>query len=581
MVSSVTYNSANQPLVITLGLGDTATYTYDPNTGRMTSYTFSVGATPVTDTGYLSWNQNGTLLSLSIVDGFNASGTQYCTYGNSDPLTVGYDELGRLLSVQCENVYDINLWGRTFSYDQYNNLTKTVPPGDTGISFAPGYSSANNRFQNGSTYDSNGNLLTDTFNAYTWNQDNHVLTLNAGVKNYYDASGNLVDYLGCQHLLSPVGSIASMCGQSINQVRVPLPGGVTQLNYGSSVLFTHKDWLGSDRLISNRSTRTYYSDEAFAPFGEEYAAFGISNWPMNFTGDYSDLDSSGTKSILDTPNRELSPTQGRWISPDPAHASWNGYSYSTNPLGETDPTGLDSIRIPWNIAPPSGGAGGNNPASQSNLAGLLDPGAAFMNDAMQQFYQQAGLNSPMQQGLASYEWSIGATGNWVSGPAGPGGFGCDGPSCWYPPLSSGNSSSWSLFGWDANAANNCTPLTTGCFNVPTQQQLVLAECTSSFRNSATGKVIQFGSLLSFADNFWGTATTWGETIATKGAYFKVMELAGQSVTPAGEVTYITTAVNPAVGAAGTLGIGLATVMDYAARTNCQALAQGVDPTVTD
>ncbi len=350
MVSSVTYNSADQPLVITLGLGDTDTYTYDPNTGRMTSYTFSVGATPITDVGRLWWNANGTLNEMSVTDGFNTGGTQDCHYGT--PTIAGYDDLGRLASVVCTNSVGSNVWGQSFSYDAFGNITKSVPSGDTGISFAPGYNSANNRFQNGSTYDSNGNLLTDTFNTYTWNQDNKVLMLNSsGVKNYYDASGNLVDYWNCQHLLSPVGSIASMCGQNINQVRVPLPGGVKQLNYGSSVLFTHKDWLGSDRLISNRSTRTYYSDEAFAPFGEEYAAFGISNWPMNFTGDYSDLDSSGTKSILDTPNRELSPTQGRWISPDPAGRgatslanpqSWNRYAYVlNNPLALVDPQGLD------------------------------------------------------------------------------------------------------------------------------------------------------------------------------------------------------------------------------------------------
>src|SRR5207237_1593268 len=55
-VASTTYTPADQPLVITFGSGDKDTYTWDANTGRMKSYQFSVGATPVTDTGTLTWN---------------------------------------------------------------------------------------------------------------------------------------------------------------------------------------------------------------------------------------------------------------------------------------------------------------------------------------------------------------------------------------------------------------------------------------------------------------------------------------------------------------------------------------------
>jgi len=44
--------------------------------------------------------------------------------------------------------------------------------------------------------------------------------------------------------------------------------------------------------------------------------------------------------LWDTPNRELAQAQGRWVSPDPAGASWNAYAYVTNPNIETDRTGL-------------------------------------------------------------------------------------------------------------------------------------------------------------------------------------------------------------------------------------------------
>src|SRR5205823_7672476 len=54
--------------------------------------------------------------------------------------------------------------------------------------------------------------------------------------------------------------------------------------------------------------------------------------------------------LFDTPNRELHPNQGRWISPGPAGLaaanpshpqSWNRYAYVGNrPLGAVDATGL-------------------------------------------------------------------------------------------------------------------------------------------------------------------------------------------------------------------------------------------------
>ena len=47
----------------------------------MTQYQFTVGATPKSVTGGLTWNLNGTLKQLAIVDGFNAADTQTCNYG--------------------------------------------------------------------------------------------------------------------------------------------------------------------------------------------------------------------------------------------------------------------------------------------------------------------------------------------------------------------------------------------------------------------------------------------------------------------------------------------------------------------
>ena len=92
--------------------------------------------------------------------------------------------------------------------------------------------------------------------------------------------------------------------------------------------------------------RTEEYDRAFAPFGEVYDRFDLLSSGVDFTGDTQDISTV----LFDTPNRELHPNQGRWLSPDPSGLqaadpttpqSWNRYAYVlNNPLLSTDPTGL-------------------------------------------------------------------------------------------------------------------------------------------------------------------------------------------------------------------------------------------------
>jgi RHS repeat-associated protein len=88
-----------------------------------------------------------------------------------------------------------------------------------------------------------------------------------------------------------------------------------------------------------------YSSSAYAPFGEQYATSGTSD--ASFTGQNADT----TSTLYDFTFREHSPSQGRWISPDPAGVavaditnpqSWNRYAYVLgSPLNMIDPSGLD------------------------------------------------------------------------------------------------------------------------------------------------------------------------------------------------------------------------------------------------
>jgi len=110
------------------------------------------------------------------------------------------------------------------------------------------------------------------------------------------------------------------------------------------------DWLGSARLFSSPS-RGAIPAMAYAPFGEGYAG----GQPyVQFTGAgnawtvYDNENQTG--SLEDFMFRRYNPTQGRWISPDPAGLgavdpsnpqTWNRYAYVlNNPAVLIDPLGL-------------------------------------------------------------------------------------------------------------------------------------------------------------------------------------------------------------------------------------------------
>jgi RHS repeat-associated protein len=152
-----------------------------------------------------------------------------------------------------------------------------------------------------------------------------------------------------QMLYSQVGKTAIMNGQTLTKAFVYLPGGATAI-YNSSGLayYRHADWLGTSRVTST-AARGVYSDSAYAPFGEQYDVTGTAD--ASFTGQNADT----TSSLYDFTFREHSPSQGRWISPDPSGTaavdptspqSWNRYAYVVNnPLSNIDPLGLDCIYL--------------------------------------------------------------------------------------------------------------------------------------------------------------------------------------------------------------------------------------------
>jgi RHS repeat-associated protein len=334
-VTSISYDNtggSGRVLGATYGSGDSDTFGYDTNTGRMTNYTFAMNGQ--SEIGNLTWNTNGTPKNLVISDPFNsADNGQTCDYI--------YDDIVRLASVGCGSA-----WSQTFTYDPFANITKSG-----SISWRPGYNTTTNRYTLGGTsYDNDGNLTNDTFHSYTWDSNNRPVSIDSiGIA--YDALGRQVEQNQSgtyyQIVYTPQATkLAVMNSQTIQKVLVPLPGGGTA-EYLSSGLshYRHLDWLGSDRLASSyQKSSTPVTSAAYAPFGEPYATSG--NGELSFTGANKDTDSLQ----YDFPARQYDPKQGRWISPDPAGLkaadpknpqTWNRYAYTeNNPLSRIDPSGM-------------------------------------------------------------------------------------------------------------------------------------------------------------------------------------------------------------------------------------------------
>lgn len=332
-LASTVYNSASEPTIVTFASLDNDSFTYDPNTFHMTQYKFTVGATPKSVVGNVTWNANGTLNKLAITDPFNAANTQTCNYS--------YDDLARIASGNCGSV-----WSQTFSYDAFGNITKAGSE-----QFQPGYN-LNNQMTNGASYDASGDVLNDGLHSYAWDTYGRPTTIDT-VAVIYDALGRMVEQgksgANTELQYSPTGFVMQlMNGQAWVKEFVPMPGGtkeVWQAN-GASPYYRHADWLGSSRFASTYSTRAMYNDLAYAPFGEQYAQTGSTGiTDTSFAGN----DEDTTTNLYDAQAREYG-IQGRWPSPDPAGLkavnpsdpqTWNRYAYvRNNPLLLTDVSGM-------------------------------------------------------------------------------------------------------------------------------------------------------------------------------------------------------------------------------------------------
>jgi RHS repeat-associated protein len=362
----------------------------------------------------------------------------------------------------------------------------------------------------------------DGFHSYAWDADGNMLTVDS-IGLTYDAFDRMVEQNSggsyTQLVYGPKGNkLALMNGQTLYRGRVPMPGGVLAIYWSNPltlVRYWNPNWQGSVPAITS-ANRTIAGDEAYAPYGEQYAVNGA---PSSFTGEWAATEPD----LYDFLYREYS-NVGRWQSPDPAGLaavdpsnpqSWNRYAYVlNNPLALVDPLGLERC------VPGVPGYEDDCP----NLGGGDDGDGG------------------------------GGWGGWFGGPGGQ-----------YAPLV------------DSPSAPDGTPGSAGGTAKKQTPQQKYQSCMSDFKNSTLGKVVSFGSLVSFLDDFKATAESWMEVALVKGGYVKIMELGGQYAAGPAEVTPVTTVAAPALVYTGAAAVSAATLVDLSMRSTCTSLAYGVPP----
>ena len=564
---------------------------------------------------YNDANHPGTLLT---VNRYNPLGEiQQATLGNGIVRTLQYDKRGRVTSLSDGSLYSFTLgyqpdsgvhtandslngnW--TYAYNGFNRLSQAS---QTGQAFNYKYDRFGNRWQQNVTTGSGPNP------SYTFDANNHITS--SGI--VYDAAGNITnDGLGhtytydAEHRLLTVAgpSSASYTYDSIGQrVRQTVGSSskdyvfdqagrvITQMSPGwarselyagglhvatytnNTTYFDHSDWLGTVRArssVSGASVETCTS----LPFGDAQTCTGTDWSPLHFTGQDWDSESSLTHFLF----RQLSTTQGRWITPDPAGMSavspgdpqtWNRYAYVGNmPLNAVDPMGLQI-------------GGGNDVFGSARTSlgfdefdlaamGLLPLGGPGAGNCPAQF-------TGCSQTTGGYTIGVGVGGSSYIHASVLVPQNCGDIICWAV------TDQWvdlqQLVG--NNPANNGPK--------QTKQQCIQNALQNKFGNFVANKVIPEFSLLSLADNWrafakgsaistgvklstWGTALAYGKILTATGtnlAQYPGMAAASADALEAGAFWTTSAATGGTILAGGVAAVSaFSTGANYWARQQCK------------
>ena len=282
-----------------------------------------------------------------------------------------YDVLDQLAAVN----YGTQSNGRpitvSYQYDKFGNrISESTPLGETIYQYANQhdnrltlYNKGQGRLLVANTYDSRGNLLSETTDRlgrqiqainYSWSNDNRLNSIDYGNGNNlafaYDESGNRTKKCvdgDCKYYVNNGLTVLNEVGGdgTITTSMVTGVGAVAEIDATGNVTFLNADPLGSTILETN-STGIVLSQYEYQPFGDLASL-------QSTQSDSSETNYLFTNQELDTESelyyvnaRYYNPKTGRFISLDSAYGhtddvlGLNGYVYvRNNPLKYTDPSG--------------------------------------------------------------------------------------------------------------------------------------------------------------------------------------------------------------------------------------------------
>jgi RHS repeat-associated protein len=321
LLSNVHYSQFG-PVSDTLGNGLNESFGYSAY-GKQQSYSsalysYSLGFAP-------NWNVT------SAIDSVNGS------------WTYTYDQFNRLVTSNK------NSGAQTFNYvyDRYGNrMQQNAPQGGPAPQYL--FDNSNHISTTGVVYDAAGNVTNDGFHTYAYDAENRLAKVDANpsLTYGYDAFSRRVQTPTYDVLYDQNGkAVALYTLTGIWAYGEIYAGGRHLATYSNgTTTFIHSDWLGSKRLVTNLTGASAQTCLAL-PFGDGLNCTGTESQFNHFTDDIHDSETN----LENTWFRQLSVTQGRWLTSDPYVGSidlsdpqsLNRYSYVKNdPENLLDELGL-------------------------------------------------------------------------------------------------------------------------------------------------------------------------------------------------------------------------------------------------
>lgn len=332
LISAAHYNAFGELVSANLGNGIAQSRTYNTR-GWLQSLTDGTLYNVNTPSTPISYTPNGNLLGTN--DKINGSWSYV------------YDDFNRLKTANGSAAGNYS-----YDYDRFGNRWHQNGSAGWSQSF-----DTNNHIQGAPwSYDAAGNMINDTFHNYTYDAENRLIRVDGGTTAtyIYDAEGRRVrstrNGTTVDYMYGLGGEVAEMnSGGSLNRAEIYFAGAHLATFTNPMMYFNHSDWLGTERVRSSASG-TQAETCTNLPFGDGASCTGSDTSPLHYTGEEHDAESN----LEHTQFRQLSTTQGRWLSPDPYMGSMdltnpqslNRYSYvANNPLNATDPKGLDQVKL--------------------------------------------------------------------------------------------------------------------------------------------------------------------------------------------------------------------------------------------